>query len=721
MLRLKVIALVICFLLIGVGIGATIIGPMIISSEITSFKTSYSTKVTTNYFTITSTSTIIKKTTETLTITSTLILNVDSDNDGLTDYLEAKLGTNPNDADSDDDRLTDGEEATLYDTDPLDTDSDNDNISDADEIRYGTNPKSMDSDQDGLSDYREITLDLNPVKPNPVINYSLGLLPQEIAFKLLPLDEDSKMDFREKQFINLLALQPLTIQSKIVNSSIVTDGNISSNELLFMKFIENSTEVIPEHIRKMYYTEGELLTIKLNLVNAVLSNKIVSQKEIDALKSLFKMKRWNIIRDVINSKIISDEILDQDSDDDNISNYKEILQGTNPLNSLEKSPDNLSERYLILINGLDRADIDESAEAILLVYHLARRNGYDDDHLIVFLNLRNLDVKKVIGDNLLWKQSWSCLDLLNDIAEIKQDYRDEKVNFKNIVSAIKSLALKIDSNDEVIIYFDGHGWERFSLNKDEALEYYHFNDLLSRLKNGRKVIILSSCSSEYIIRRLDQSKSGINTISNTLGIATALEHQLASGGFGPWLFEFMDHGYSLLKAGTKIEKHLKSKNACGAFVRYYFTKEGAPYPKCPWIYNYNVFHYMPIDKDYMETNIINLQGRVKIINSHNFKLSISNKGDLPQIISKIIIYEIPIELRNGVRYVAWRHLRIFASLEALNIVIGANKEQEVTLTIENAEFKRANEAMYVFIVSTKGGDTVINISWDFGYSLWSTY
>ena len=99
----------------------------------------------------------------------------------------------------------------------------------------------------------------------------------------------------------------------------------------------------------------------------------------------------------------------------------------------------------------------------------------------------------------------------------------------------------------------------------------------------------------------------------------------------------------------------------------------------------------------------------------------SNEGDSPQIISKIIIYEIPIELKNNVRSILWRHLRIFASLEALNIVIDADEEQQVMLTIENAEFKRADEAMYIFVVSTDGGDTVLNIGWEYGYSLWSTY
>ena len=48
-------------------------------------------------------------------------------------------GTNPNDADSDDDRLTDSEEVELG-TDPNDSDSDDDGISDGREIEDGTDP-----------------------------------------------------------------------------------------------------------------------------------------------------------------------------------------------------------------------------------------------------------------------------------------------------------------------------------------------------------------------------------------------------------------------------------------------------------------------------------------------------------------------------------------------------------------------------------------------------
>jgi outer membrane protein OmpA-like peptidoglycan-associated protein len=83
--------------------------------------------------------------------------NADSDGDGLSDALEAKLGTNPNSADSDGDGLRDGDEVNLHKTDPAKADTDGDGLSDGDELnKYKTSPMKADSDGDGLSDGDEV-------------------------------------------------------------------------------------------------------------------------------------------------------------------------------------------------------------------------------------------------------------------------------------------------------------------------------------------------------------------------------------------------------------------------------------------------------------------------------------------------------------------------------------------------------------------------------------
>lgn len=80
----------------------------------------------------------------------------DSDQDGLSNYEEYQLGTNPNRADSDYDELSDGDEENIYGTDPLNPDTDEDGLFDGDEIALGLNPLVADSDGDGIPDNEEL-------------------------------------------------------------------------------------------------------------------------------------------------------------------------------------------------------------------------------------------------------------------------------------------------------------------------------------------------------------------------------------------------------------------------------------------------------------------------------------------------------------------------------------------------------------------------------------
>jgi ELWxxDGT repeat protein len=69
----------------------------------------------------------------------------DTDGDGLDDETETTLGTDPEDADSDDDGLADGAEVLTHGTDPLDPDTDGDGASDGDEVIAGTDPLDPES------------------------------------------------------------------------------------------------------------------------------------------------------------------------------------------------------------------------------------------------------------------------------------------------------------------------------------------------------------------------------------------------------------------------------------------------------------------------------------------------------------------------------------------------------------------------------------------------
>ena len=72
-------------------------------------------------------------------------IEVDSDNDGLTDAEESALGTDPSNPDTDGDGLKDGEEVNVYSTDPLNPDMDGDGFNDGEEISAGTDPNDSSS------------------------------------------------------------------------------------------------------------------------------------------------------------------------------------------------------------------------------------------------------------------------------------------------------------------------------------------------------------------------------------------------------------------------------------------------------------------------------------------------------------------------------------------------------------------------------------------------
>ena len=86
-----------------------------------------------------------------------LPVNLDSDNDGLTDAQERSVGTSLLSADTDSDGLNDGLEVNNYKTNPLLADTDSDDLNDGLEVNsYNTNPLVRDTDSDNLNDGLEV-------------------------------------------------------------------------------------------------------------------------------------------------------------------------------------------------------------------------------------------------------------------------------------------------------------------------------------------------------------------------------------------------------------------------------------------------------------------------------------------------------------------------------------------------------------------------------------
>jgi len=68
------------------------------------------------------------------------LLDQDSDEDGLEDYTEIELGTDPNNPDTDNDGLNDFNEVNIYHSDPINPDTDGDTYLDGDEVENGYDP-----------------------------------------------------------------------------------------------------------------------------------------------------------------------------------------------------------------------------------------------------------------------------------------------------------------------------------------------------------------------------------------------------------------------------------------------------------------------------------------------------------------------------------------------------------------------------------------------------
>lgn len=105
-------------------------------------------------------------------VSYTIPAGQDSDEDGLSDAEEIRIGTDPMNPDTDGDGLDDHTEAYIVYSDPLtadaDGDADEDGITNIDEVGvWGTDPASSDSDSDGISDIEEIqTTGTDPNNPD---------------------------------------------------------------------------------------------------------------------------------------------------------------------------------------------------------------------------------------------------------------------------------------------------------------------------------------------------------------------------------------------------------------------------------------------------------------------------------------------------------------------------------------------------------------------------
>lgn len=208
---------------------------------------------------------------------------IDSDEDGLPDYLEKEIGTDRYNADTDGDGLPDGYEYFILGTDPKKADSDDNGISDADEdfdedgltnleeYELGTDPFSKDTDYDGLSDYDEVKIyntdplkyDTDGDKVSDGDEIELGLDPNNPATNGYPDNEYTTKqtvgeDSSALDYINTIEDNPYTVSVEITAAG-VAKNNLSAGESGYSYSILQNDAVLGV-VPELSYSDGLSVT-----------------------------------------------------------------------------------------------------------------------------------------------------------------------------------------------------------------------------------------------------------------------------------------------------------------------------------------------------------------------------------------------------------------------------------------------------------------------------
>jgi hypothetical protein len=267
--------------------------------------------------------------------TVSLVLDGDSDEDGLPDSLEARYKGKADNPDTDGDGIPDGAEVNTYRTRVDVADTDKDGLNDYEEINTTfTNPLKADSDGDRMSDYAELQAGTDPTDKS---EYPAYLKVQVSLAQGITGDGDATVSIGEESYAVSLVRGKGTLQVAMPTGSTYT-VSASLGEAL---------------------TSGDPRSVLMNkaaTVSLVLDGDSDEDGLPDSLEARYKGKADNPDTD-------GDGILDgaevntygtrvdvADTDKDGFTDKQELDLNTNPLSSKDKPEAYIQRPVLVDLN-----------------------------------------------------------------------------------------------------------------------------------------------------------------------------------------------------------------------------------------------------------------------------------------------------------------------------------------------------------------------------------
>lgn len=521
---------------------------------------------------------------------------LDSDNDGIPDYMETIFGTDPQNPDTDNDGLSDYDEVYKTGTNPLKYDTDENGVNDADddkdsdglsnkaELELGTNPSNPDTDKDGLSDYDEInkynTDPLNADSDNDTLNDSdeiaIGLNPNnpetfgvpdaEYKFEqTVPADSEALSDINTDEAPYELSLDiyaagnaKTQLKAKTSSYSKVTDSSARLGDAVDLSYIGGDIDKVK-------------LTYKISEEYLSDNNGERSENTLD----LQGVKRYNIFRffDEINMLLPVATEYDEESgtvfaETDELGTYC-VLDMEVLLRNMDALPDNsnfeIVSRQMYSAAGelpdeTEQLESDDFTSITFIIdirdisFYYSDLNKVRDEidafALRAFKHERNCEIRLVIQNSTDFDEP--CFEIVDKISD-----NGAYTNYEAFHNALTTVINYKDTSDENI--FDGYcviseALDEVLANADSNVRNYIF-DIFAQDK-----AIYEQSTAARINENAKNNKVHVSFVSEYDGEFEGLLAELVSATNGIVINDFYSFGDAAYDFVWSDEDQIKTED-----------------------------------------------------------------------------------------------------------------------------------------------------------------